>query len=146
MTITCEQLFYGRGERGYAILGASPGAGSFAARIVALCGSVGTPGGSYGGEPFLLSVPEGDRVLMVCGRRGAPDSMGRETLFFHALVVAKTDLVAAKADAFSLFAQRAFAAKMPGGAIGDFRIDFKPGRDGSTSRPPDGRAVGASLP
>ena len=146
MTINLEQFFYGRGERGYGVLGASPDGAPFAARVEALCGAVGTPGADYGGEPFLLSVPEGDRVLMICGRRGAPDSMGRETLFFHALVAAKEDLVAAQADAFSLFAQGAFKAKMPAGTIEPLRIDCKPGRDGSTSRPPDGHAVDVSLP
>ena len=146
MKLTLEQLFYGRGERGYGVLGMSPGGAPFTARVEMLCGAVGTPGADYGGEPFLLSVPENDRVLMICGRRGAPDSMNRETLFFHALVAAKKDLAAAKADALSIFAQGAFAAKMPAGTVEPLRIDCKAGRDGSTSRPPDGRAVGASLP
>ena len=146
MKLVFEQLFYGRGSHGYGVLGASPGGAPLAERAEELCGAVGTPGADYGGEPFLLSVPEGNRVLMVCGRRGAPDSMNRETLFFHALVAAKKDLAAAKADAFSLFAQGAFAAKMPSGIVESLRIDCKADRDGSASRPPDGHAVGASLP
>ena len=146
MHISLDQLFYGRGERGYAILGASPGAEPFAARVESLCGGVGTPGGDYGGEPFLLSVPDGDRVLLICGRRGAPDGMGRGTLFFHALVVEKTVLSAAKADAFSLFKQGAFADRMPTGEIKALRIDANPGSDGSPSRPTGGRFVDASLP
>lgn len=146
MTITLEQIFYGRGSRGYAVLGTSPGAKPFAPRIEALCGAVGTPAADYGGEPFLLSVPDGDRVLLVCGRRGAPDSMERGTLFFHALVAEKTVLAAAKADAFSLFDQGAFADKMPTGEIKALRIDAKPGRDGSPSRPTGGHFVDASLP
>ena len=147
MTLRLEQVFYGRGECGYDVLGASPGGASLTARVEQLCGSVGTPGGGYGGEPFLLSVPEGDRVLMVCGRRGAPDSMRRETLFFHALVATKKELDAAKANAFTLFDQGAFAAKMPeDGTVEALQIDCKPGRDGSTIRPPDGRAEDAALP
>lgn len=146
MKLLLEQLFYGRGGRGYGVLGMSPGGAPFAARVEKLCGAVGTPGADYGGEPFLLSVPEGDCVLMVCGRRGAPDSMNRETLFFHAIVAARKDLAAAKGDAFSLFAQGAFAAKMPAGTVEPLRIDCKSDRDGSASRPSNGRATGASMP
>lgn len=146
MTLRLEQVFYGRGELGYDVLGASPGGASLTARVEQLCGSVGTPGGGYGGEPFLLTVPEEDRVLMVCGRRGAPDSMRRETLFFHALVAAKKELDAAKANAFTLFDQDAFAVKMPDGTVEALRIDCKPGRVGSTIRPSDGRAEDATLP
>ena len=146
MRISIEQLFYGRGDRGYGVLGTSPGGVLFAARVETLCGAVGTPGADYGGEPFLLSVPEGDRVLMICSRRGAPDSMGRETLFFHALVATKKDLLAAKADAFSLFAQGAFVAKIPSGPIDALPLEVKPGRDDSPSRPNGGRIVDASLP
>ncbi len=123
MTIKFEQVFYGRGERGYGILGASPGADKFIARTEALCGAVGTPAVDYGGEPFLLSVPEGDRVVMACGRRGALDAMGRATLFFHVLIAAKTDLYSAEADAFSLFTAGAFAERMPDGKTECLRID-----------------------
>lgn len=126
MTMFFEQIFYGRGERGYGVLGASPGGHSFASRIESLCGAVGTPGGDYGGEPFLMSVPEGNRVLMLCGRRGVLDSMGRPTLFFHGLVVEKSAMVHARADAFSLFSQGVFADKMPSGNIVPLRVDVKP--------------------
>ena len=117
MTIEFEQLFYGRGPRGYAVLGASPKAAGVSEFVESLCGSVGTPGTDYGGDPFLLSVPEGASVVMVCGRRGAPDGMGRSTLFFHALVAPKASLAAARTDAFSLFKQGVFADKMPQGEI-----------------------------
>ena len=146
MTIRLEQLFYGRGECGYAILGTSPGGTQLAARVKQLCDSVGTPGVAYNGESFLLSVPEDDHVLMVCGRRGAPDSMGRETLFFHALAAAKKDFTAAKANALTLFDQGAFSGKMPDGNIDAIRIDCKPGRDDSTSRPPSEHAQLPLLP
>ena len=117
MTIEFEQLFYGRGPRGYAVLGASPKAADVSEFVESLCGSVGTPGTDYGGDPFLLSVPEGASVVMVCGRRGEPDGMGRSTLFFHALVAPKASLAAARTDAFSLFKQGVFADKMPQGEI-----------------------------
>lgn len=125
MSLSCEQLFYGRGERGYGILGQSPGAAPFRKRVEALCGAVGTPTAEYGGEPFLVSAPEGDRVVMLCGLRGTPDSMKRETLFFHALVAEKKALVATKADAFTLFAQEAFGVALPHGKIPALAIDVR---------------------
>ena len=125
MKLLLEQLFYGRGERGYGILGESPGAALFRKRVEMLCGAVGTPTAGYGGEPFLISAPEGDRVVMLCGRRGTPDSMKRETLFFHALVAEKSVLAAAKADAFTLFALGAFAAALPRGEISALSIDAR---------------------
>ena len=125
MKISFEQLFYGRGERGYGMLGVSPGGRAFATRVESLCGAVGTPGSDYGGEPFLISAPDGEHVIMLCGRRGAPDSMGRSTLFFQALVASKAEMAKAKADAFSLFLQGAFADKMPTGGIGELSIDIK---------------------
>ena len=125
MKISFEQLFYGRGERGYGMLGVSPGGRAFATRVESLCGAVGTPGSDYGGEPFLISVPDGEYVIMLCGRRGAPDSMGRSTLFFQALVANKAEMARVKADAFSLFSQGAFADKMPTGDIGELSIDIK---------------------
>lgn len=126
MQILLEQIFYGRGERGYAILGNSPGAANFTARVDYLCGAVGTPNNDYRGEPFLLSVPEKDSVIMICGRRGTPDSMGRETLFFHAIVAEKSALINAKVDAVSLFYKGAFADKMPSVDIAPLCVDVKP--------------------
>ena len=145
MQLFLEQVFYGCGSHGYAVLGQSPGI-SHAARVESLCGAVGTPDANYGGEPFLLSVPEKGRVLMVCGRRGEPDSIRRGTLFFHALVVEKASLVAAKANAFSLFAQGAFAESMTQGIVEAVRIDAKPDKDGSVNHSPDGSAEDAALP
>lgn len=128
MTLRLEQAFYGREERGYGILGASPGCAQLVARVEQLCGSVGTPGRDYGGEPFLFSVPEGERVIMVCGRRGASDSMGRDTLIFHALVAFRKDLDAFHVDAFSLFGNGAFSKRMPEGAVGNVLFDANPGQ------------------
>ena len=125
MNMSIEQIFYGRGIYGYGILGVSPGGSSFASRVEAICGMVGTPGVDYGGEPFLISVPESDHVIMVCGRRGVPDSMGRSTLFFHALVAGKAEMADANADAFSLFEQGLFADEIPAGEIAALFIDVK---------------------
>ena len=130
MKVEFEQVFYGCGERGYGVLGASPGGRRFAGRVEALCGGVGTPDGEYGGEPFLLSVPDGEWVVMVCGRRGAPDSVGRRTLFFHALAGRREELDAAGADAFALFGRGAFAARMPEGGLERLSIEFGTGRRG----------------
>lgn len=141
MNIVLDQVFYGRGERGYAILGASPGVAACAARVESLCGAVGTPGSEYGGEPFLLSVPEKDRVIMVCGRRGAPDSMGRATLFFHALIAVKQDLARVKVDAFSLWGRGAFADAMPVGEIAPLQLDV-----GSDSGKSEERHLDVVLP
>ena len=141
MNIAFEQIFYGRGERGYGILGASPGVRSLASRVESLCGAVGTPRGDYGGEPFLLSVPDGDRVVMACGRRGVADAMGRSTLFFHVLVASKAEMANAKTDAFSLFFQGVFADRVPTGGIGVLSVDVK--ADCAATRLP---RMGASLP
>jgi hypothetical protein len=126
MRVRLEQVFYGRGENGYAVLGASPGGRSLARRVEALCGAAGTPGGNYGGEPFLLSVPDGDWVVMLRGRRGKPDSMGRTTLFYHALAGLRTELASAHADAFALDAQGVFAERMPDGEVGVLEVEVRP--------------------
>lgn len=146
MKLLLEPLFYGRGERGYGVLGASPGGLPFAHRVEALCDGVGTPSAGYAGEPILLSAPEGARVIMICGRRGVPDSMGRDTLFFHALVASRKDLDAARANAFALFDQGAFGGKMAGPSVDAVQLDFKTIRDDGKIGITDGLTVGASLP
>ena len=137
MKISFEQLFYGRSERGYGILGSSSGGRAFAVRIESLCGAVGTPGADYNGDSFLLSVPVGDCIVMLCGRRGEPDSIGRATLFFHALVANKAELSSAGADAFSLFSQGAFLGKMPAEEIGVLCVDVAQSRAGAKESPFD---------
>ncbi len=147
MNITLDQAFYGRGERGYGVLGISSEITGLASRIEAFCASVGTPSGDYGGEPFLMSVPDGGRVFMFCGRRGAPDSMGRATLFFHVLVAEKDVLVAAKADAFSLFAQGAFTDKMPIGNVAALSLDASGSTNSVDGHPPCGmNTLNVTLP
>lgn len=139
MNITLDQAFFGRGERGYGVLGISPGITGLVSRIEAICASVGTPGRDYGGEPFLMSVPDDGRVIMLCGRRGTPDSMERATLFFHVLVAEKDVLVAAKADAFSLFAQGAFTDKMPVGNVAALSLEASGAMSGSGGHPQDNK-------
>ena len=135
MTLRLEQVFFGCGKRGYAILGASHGATRFAARVESVCGAVGTPSGDYNGEPFLLSVPNGDYVIMVCGRPGFTDSMGRTTLFFHALIAGKTTLAAVNVDAFALYGLGMFVDRMPtDGVIAPVTIEPQPCRDTSAMR------------
>lgn len=146
MRISLEQLFYGRGEGGYGILSASSDAAPFARCVEALCGAVGTPGGDYGGEPFLLSKPEGDSVIMICGRRGAPDGMGRATLFFHALIGRKNVLSVAKLNAFALFAQGAFADKMPHGEIPSLSFDMSDDGGAPARHQSNEGAADSSLP
>ena len=143
MNMSIEQIFYGRGIYGYGILGVSPGGSSFASRVEAICGMVGTPGVDYGGEPFLISVPESDHVVMVCGRRGASDSMGRSTLFFHALVAGKAEMADANADAFSLFEQGLFADEIPAGEIAALSIDVK---SADNAYPHPENVVGMTVP
>ena len=128
MKLRLEQLYYGSGPRGYAVLGASVGAAPFSARAESLCGGVGTPPGDWNGVPFLLSLPVGEHVLMACCRRGEPDSMGRGTLFFHVLAASRQDLEESRADAFSLFAAGAFVTRMPGDAVDVLTIEVN--RDG----------------
>lgn len=84
-----EQIFYGRGDGGYTILGSSIPSCGVTDLVAELCQSVGTPGyeRAEDNQPFLLQKVCGPNVLMVCGRTGEADGIGRKTLFFHALVV-----------------------------------------------------------
>ncbi len=147
MTLRLEQVFFGCGKQGYAILGASPGANGFAVRVESVCGAVGTPSGDYNGEPFLLSVPDGNYVIMVCACLGLPDSMGRATLFFHALIVEKTALAAMNVDAFALYGLGMFVDRMPtDGVIAPITIEPQPCRDASAMRQPGEHARGVFPP
>ena len=79
---------------------------------------------------------------MLCGRCGAPDSMGRATLFFHALVAAKSTMSDAKADAFSLFSQGVFADKMTKGEIDALTVEVQL----AAHKPQLGQFVDATIP
>lgn len=146
MKLRLEQLYYGSGPRGYAVLGASVGAAPFSARAESLCGGVGTPPGDWNGVPFLLSLPVGEHVLMACCRRGEPDSMGRGTLFFHVLAASRKHLEDTRTDAFSLFATGAFVDRMPGEPVETITLEVNPGRDGSVEKVSTGLGEGVPFP
>ncbi len=84
-----EQVFYGRGESGYTILGSSIPLCGVTDQVAELCQSIGTPGyeRAEDNQLFLLQKVCGVNVLMGCGRTGDADGIGRKTLFFHVLVV-----------------------------------------------------------
>ena len=111
MIVALEQVFYGRGEFGYAVLGSSSGGFRFEQAVESLCGSMGNPNSPLP-EPFLISKPAGDHVVMVCVCNGRPDTNGRGTVFCHALIGAKDDLAAATLDAFKVFEQGLFKSEM----------------------------------
>lgn len=113
MRVGLEQLFFGRGSRGYAVLGATPGGETFGPDVESLCEAVGSPSCASAFQPFLVSRPCRGRVIMVKASRGVPDSSGRETVFFHALVGDANELAQAHVDAFALDGRGLFADKMP---------------------------------
>lgn len=110
-----EQIFYGRGDHGYAILGASFPEGAIAARFKALCGKIGTPAFEREEDdcPFLLQERFGEVVLMVCGRTGSNDPLGRRTLFFHGLVAETRVAQEAGVTALTLWRAGCFTESVP---------------------------------
>lgn len=110
-----DQVFYGRGKDGYALLGASVPECGLTDSVENLCRSVGTPGFEDASDncPFLLQKPLGDSVLMVCGRNGACDSMGRGTLFFHALILPRDEMEERGISAFDLYDRGLFKDELP---------------------------------
>ncbi len=107
-----EQVFYGRGPKGYAILGSSLPDCGLTDCVRDLCGAVGTPGVERPGEesPFLLQRRAGNSLVMICGRKGEPDSLGRGTLLFHALIADWREARNSKVSALALYNEGVFAA------------------------------------
>ena len=107
-----EQFFYGRGESGYCVLGASVDSAALSERIVAFCQSVGTPSPEHPDEvePFLMQRISSELVFMACCRAGASDSLGRPTLLCHVLVAALQDVRKANVSAADLFDSGLFTA------------------------------------
>ena len=105
------QIFYGRGKGGYGVLGVSASAEALAETVQELCQSVGTPGyeRKEDDKPFLLQKVTGQNVIMVCGRTGEPDSVGRKTMFFHAIVVPREYAVEKHISAYDLYGAGLFA-------------------------------------
>ena len=112
MKIKLEQVFYGRGSLGYAILGSTQCGSSFAAEVQELSEVIGAPAGNDSFTPFLVSKPYRGHVIMMRVCRGEPDSGGRGTVFFHALIGASEELAEANVDAFTLDARGLFTDKV----------------------------------
>jgi len=114
-----EQVFYGRGMGGYAILGSSVSEKSLADEVQKLCQSVGTPGYERKDDdkPFLLQKPVGRDVIMVCGRNGEPDSVGRRTLFFHALIVPREYVLGKRISAYDVYRGGLFSEVCRSGSL-----------------------------
>ena len=123
-----EQVFYGRGETGYAILSSSMPSCGLTDLVQDICGSVGTPGveRSEDDKPFLVQKTVGDTVVMACGRTGLPDSMGRRTLLFHVLCAPRSDMQRMGLSALELYHRRMFAAECPKGRIAALEIPDSP--------------------
>lgn len=114
-----ENIFYGCGKDGYAVLGSSTGDEQMDADVVALCQSLGTQGytSQEDDKPFLFQKVAGDNVFMGCGRTGENDSFGRGTLFFHVLVTGLPDVTAAGVSALDAYKKGIFRNSLPPGKI-----------------------------
>lgn len=130
-----EQIFYGRGADGYAILGSSVPSCGLTDQVLELCQSVGTPGFERedDNQPFLLQKVCGVNVLMVCGRNGEPDSLGRKTLFFHAVVVPRAYAKEQSLSAADLYRADVFSTKCRDGKLSALVIDHVKGASDSHS-------------
>lgn len=115
-----ENIFYGCGRDGYAVLGSSTGDEQMDAEAAALCQSLGTQGyaSPEDDKPFLFQKVVGDDVFMGCGRTGENDSFGRGTLFFHILVTGLQDVTAAGVSALDAYQKDLFRDRLPSGKIG----------------------------
>ena len=114
-----EQIFYGRGENGYAILGSSIPLCGLTDQVLELCQSIGTPGFERedDNQPFLLQKVCGPNVLMACGRNGEPDSLGRKTLFFHVVAVPFSFAKEKRISAADLYRAGVFSEKCLDGKL-----------------------------
>lgn len=102
MGIRLEQLFYGRGQFGYGVLGASQGGKPFENAVESLCEAIGSPDAFLAWKPFLVNRRFGDYCLMCCVQPGNPDSCGRPTVLYHVLIGLASEMAAAGLDAFVL--------------------------------------------
>lgn len=112
--IALEQLYWGHDGNRYRSLGASSQAnGDVAGRIR---DKLGTPDGLSEMKPFLVSVPYEDRLIMICGQRGKPDNIGRNTLFFHTLIGDRAECSRNHINAYSLWQGGYFKSEYSGAA------------------------------
>ncbi|MDO5318042.1 MAG: hypothetical protein Q4G65_05390 [bacterium] len=107
-----EQFFYGRGDKGYGILGASVPSCGLTDLVVQLCQMPGTPVvvSDADDKPFLLQRVIGQDVLMACGCSGRSDGIGRGTSFFHVVVARLEDVTNFKMSAATLYENGVFAS------------------------------------
>lgn len=103
MQVKLEQAFYGRGQFGYGILGASAGGKAFGDAVESLCEAIGSPDAFLKWRPFLVNKLYGEYCLMCCVQQGKPDSCGRATVFYHVLIGLASEMSKAGLDAFVLF-------------------------------------------
>lgn len=102
MQVKLEQVFYGRGQFGYGVLGTSPNGKAFGEAVESLCESIGSPDAFLTWKPFLVNRRFGDYCLMCCVQPGEPDSCGRPTILYHTLIGLASEMVVAGLDAFVL--------------------------------------------
>lgn len=107
--IKLEQLYWGHDGGRYRLLGASSQAP--ADDVAYFRDRLGTPDGLSEIKPFLLSVPVGDLLVMMCGQQGRRDNIGRKTVFFHALIGSKEECKQHHVNAYSLWENGFFKAE-----------------------------------
>lgn len=83
-----DQVFYGRGPQGYAVLGDSGCPFEVVSHAESLCQLHGTPDARSvtSLKPFLFQHFSCGRVYLGCGMLGQKDDLGRSTLFYHVIV------------------------------------------------------------
>ena len=122
-----EQVFYGRGPQGYAVLGDSGCPLDLMEHAEALCQQHGTPDVDSMSrlQPFLFQHCSCGHVYMGCGMAGRKDDLGRETLFFHVLIGNAEEFVKAGVCAADLFRLGLFASGQGQGAmkLGKVEVD-----------------------
>lgn len=86
--MTFDQVFYGRGPQGYAVLGDSGCPFEVISHAESLCQLHGTPDARSvtSLKPFLFQHFSCGRVYLGCGMLGQKDDLGRSTLFYHVIV------------------------------------------------------------
>ncbi|MDO4575015.1 MAG: hypothetical protein Q4D98_07355 [Planctomycetia bacterium] len=112
MNIKLDQIFYGHDGIRYRILeGTCP---SLNTKVQSLCEALGTPDPTQEIPKFLMSVPHGDKLIMICGQQGKRDNSNRTTLFFHAFICQRELAEEAGIDAFFLNRKNYFLGSISG--------------------------------
>lgn len=133
--VELEQLFWGHDGARYRLLGAS--SQTHAGDVDRIRDKLGTPDGLSELKPFLVSVPAGDLLIMMCGQRGKPDNIGRKTLFFHTLIGDREECVRHHVNAYSLWQAGYFKSECPdSAAVEALSVPQLPETTGSNAEPP----------